>query len=290
MDERPTLEGPQPFKGDPIMTEPGSPTTPTPNPPAPQPASEPQKKKGIGAIGWIAIGCLVLLLLAAGSCVVVGMFAKKKLTDVAHKIEKNPAMASAEMAVKLNPDLEVVDKDEDAGTMTIREKKTGKTMTLNVADIKKGKIHFSTDDGQDLSMEVNQNGLRLHQRDQSGKENSMEMGTGTGGGKLPAWLPAYPGATAAGGMQSKGPDGTSGWASYSSDDSVDDVAAYYKKVLEDIGFDVTRHDVTMNDSVSASLSARAEESGRTVELSVSRGGDEDRTAIVINYSDASAAE
>jgi len=267
------------------MSEPESPPTPTATQPSPPTAPQPQKK-GIGAIGWIAIGCLVLLLLAAGSCVVVGMFAKKKLTDVAHKIEKNPAMASAEMAVKLNPDLEVVGEDEDAGTMTIREKKTGKTMTLDVADIKKGKIHFSTDDGQDLSMELNQGGLQVHRRDQAGKESSTVVGAGAAGGKLPAWLPAYPGASAGGGMQTTGPDGSSGWASYSSDDSVDDVAAYYKKVLEDIGFEVTRHDMTVGDNVSAALSARADDSGRTVELTASRGGDQDQTAIVINYSDA----
>lgn len=269
------------------MTEPGSPSTPPPAPAAPQP--QPAQKKGLGAVGWIAIGCLALVLLGFGSCVVIGMFAKKKMSDVAEKFEKNPAMASAEMVVRMNPELEMVSKDEDAGTMTIREKKTGKTMTLNVADIKQGKIRFTTDEGQDVSMQMNEGGLQVKHKDASGEESSTTLG-GAESSKLPDWLSAYPGSSTAGGMRSSGPEGASGTVTFSTDASVDEVASYYKDALESEGFEVTRRDMSIGNTVSASLSAKSEDTGRTAQLTASHSGDENKTAIVINYSESSKAD
>jgi hypothetical protein len=266
------------------MTEPDAPSTPPSSQPTPEPDQIPQKKKGMGALGWIAIGCVVLLLLAAGSCVVIGMFAKKKMGEVAHKFEKNPAMASAEMVVRMNPDLEVVDKDEDAGTMTIRQKKTGKTMTLDAADIKKGKIHFSTEDGKDLHMQFDQDGMQVQQSDESGEQSTTSIGGK--GVQLPAWLPAYPGSWASGGTSSSKAGRISGSLDCVSDDAVEEVMTYYKDALRRAGFDVETHKMMIGDDVSSgSLSATSEATGRTAQITANRVADQGRTSIVINYSE-----
>ena len=71
-------------------------------------------------------------------------------------IQRNPAYAIAKMAVAANPDLSEVSHDDRAGTITLRDNKTGKVMTMNFDDIKNGKIRFSgTDDnGKAATVEI----------------------------------------------------------------------------------------------------------------------------------------
>jgi hypothetical protein len=73
------------------------------------------------------------------------------------------------MMAAVNPDIEVLDVDEDRGLVKVREKKTGKTLTLNFEDLKKGKIVVKTNEGEEVAV----------------------------GGKWepPDWVPSYPGVT-----------------------------------------------------------------------------------------------
>ena len=99
------------------------------------------EKKGLSPWAWVAIGCGGLLLVAMIVMMVGGMFVAKKVGDFAEDFEENPA-AAAEMLIKMNPDLELVDSDRDAGTMTIRNKEDGEVITVNYEDIEKGKLSF----------------------------------------------------------------------------------------------------------------------------------------------------
>ena len=71
-------------------------------------------------------------------------------------------------------------------TVRIRDRKTGKEVTLSFDDIKNGRFKFSAtgDNGEVANMEI-----------------------GGGAGKMPAWVPAYPGAKAQGNITAKGEDG-----------------------------------------------------------------------------------
>ena len=117
-------------------------------------------KKGMSTFVKVLLGCGVLLLLGIGSCVVVsGYFLKKgvgKLSDFAKEMETNPDAAivrAAELTLRLNPEVEVLSSDPAAGTITVREKKSGKKVTFNLEDIKEGK--FSIDaDGQKTSVDL----------------------------------------------------------------------------------------------------------------------------------------
>jgi hypothetical protein len=51
-------------------------------------------------------------------------------------------MAIAKILTATNPDVEVLSTDEDRNTITIRDKKTRETVTVNFDDVKKGKIVF----------------------------------------------------------------------------------------------------------------------------------------------------
>src|SRR5262245_60717402 len=111
------------------------------------PPPVPGQKKKISALGWIAIGCgaiAILCFLALGGIAFIGgRFLKNKAAE----FEKNPTLAAAKLVVQANPDLEVVKSDDDAGTLTIKNTKTGEVVTMNAKDIEDGKITFTTKDG-----------------------------------------------------------------------------------------------------------------------------------------------
>ncbi|MCP4224029.1 MAG: hypothetical protein GY773_11850, partial [Actinomycetia bacterium] len=121
------------------MSEPQTPAPPTTQPPA---------KKKVSPWVWVLGGCLVLIvvvLLLMGGCT---WFLADKAKDIAADFEANPAKAAAEMAVRLNPDLELVSTDEEAGTMTVLQKSTGKEVTLDFDEISEGRFSFETDKGE----------------------------------------------------------------------------------------------------------------------------------------------
>ncbi len=49
----------------------------------------------------------------------------------------NPAYAAAKMVATMNPDVETVTTDDSSGTITVRDKKSGKTTTLKFDPEKK---------------------------------------------------------------------------------------------------------------------------------------------------------
>jgi len=118
-----------------------------PQAPAPSTAQPPAKKK-VSPWVWVLGGCLVLIvlvLLLMGGCT---WFLADKAKEMAAEFEANPAKAAAEMAVRLNPDLELVETDEEAGTMTILQKSTGEEVTLNFEDIAEGRFSVETSEGE----------------------------------------------------------------------------------------------------------------------------------------------
>ncbi len=136
------------------MPDPQFPQQPQqPYPPQPQQQGYPQQqygppqtppiKKGMPIWGWLLIGVVVFAFLAVvGISVITYLFVKK-----AEQVVKNPLSAIVQMAALANPDLDVLDVNEKTGKVTVRDKKTGKTVTIDGDAIKDGKISIDTDDG-----------------------------------------------------------------------------------------------------------------------------------------------
>ena len=215
--------------------------------PAPMgsPAGAPPPAKG-GALKWVLFGCLGLILvggLVTAGVVWWGVHKAKQLVDT-DLASRNPALAAAKMIATLNPDLEILSMDESRGTITIRDKKQNKTLTFNAEDVKNGKFSFETEEGK---MEVQTGGsgqegtVRI-----KGPDGEMTMG---GNVKLPAWLPAYPGAETTGsfGVQSS-KEGQGGTVAFKTSDSVEKVAAFYDAALRGAGITVTRHSMQSEGS------------------------------------------
>src|SRR5947207_2968860 len=241
--------GPAPQPG--AAPQPGS-IAPPPIPPsvsAPVPpvsAAAPQKTS---AVVWIIGGCGGLVVLAA---LVGGMamyFIAHKAKQAAHMLEKNPALAVTRMLAAANPDVDVVSTDEDKGTITVRDKKTGKTMTMNFADAQKGKFVFE-EDGQKVQMEAHGEGDKGSFEVKS-SEGSMKFQAGAGSEKLPDWLPAYPGSAPQGAFSMQNPKETTGSFNFVTKDSIEQVMRYYEDALKKAGLKVTSN--TMQEDGKASL-------------------------------------
>ncbi|MGH9381695.1 MAG: hypothetical protein ACRD2Z_13930, partial [Thermoanaerobaculia bacterium] len=167
-----------------------------PQVPGPQ---QPQQKKKLGPLAWILIGCLGLVVLAGAVMLAGGFFVAKKVKEVAKDYQENPARAAAELVVRANPDLELVEADDEAQTLTIRNKKTGEVFTADWSDIQQGKFRIESD-GKEVTVDATRatrgEGGVITVTDESG-DATVTIGGGDTS-SVPAWFPAYPGASKAG--------------------------------------------------------------------------------------------
>lgn len=227
----------------------GSPPPGGPVPPAapaaqPAPAVTAATPAKTSALVWVLAGCGGLIVIAA---LIFGVIAYKARQFV-RTAQHNPAYSIARLAAAANPDIEVLSTDEDKGTMTVRNKKTGETLTINLQDAAKGKFVFEQNGKK---AEINAQG--------SGDQGSFEVKSSEGtvkfgtDNKLPDWLPAYPGSTPKGVFSTQGPNGSGGTYGFTTSDSVDQVARYYEDALRKAGMKVTTSNMQQNGSTSLSM-------------------------------------
>jgi hypothetical protein len=208
-------------------------------PPLPGAPSGPVPKK-VSPVVWILGGCAVIVVLGAIALTLGGLFIAHKVRQAGldpDLLQRHPELAVVKMMVAANPDAELVRVDENRGIVTVRDKKTGKTITMNFEDIKKGKMTFEAE-GKKVEVEAHGQG------DQGTLTMKTDEGTakfGAGAVKLPAWLPAYQGASIQG-FSAQTATGSGGSFGFKTDDPADKVAAFYKDALEQAGFTVEIND------------------------------------------------
>jgi hypothetical protein len=258
------------------MNEPQAP------PPAPPQPVTPAQKKGLSPLAWIGIGCLVLLLLAALMTATCSYFVGKKIKDVAGDIEENPIRATAEMMVRLNPELDLVEVDDEEGTMTIRNKRTDEVVTVDFGDIAEGRWGWSTDEGEvtfDVG-ETEDGGFVTVTTD----EGETTFGSGSSGQEPPKWLPRYPGAASENlTFTSESGGQIAGMWTMETADEIDRVSDFYKSRLEDDGFAVEVQTISGPQGSLAIITAKDDSKNRTVTLTLSTDGE--KTTAALQYTE-----
>jgi hypothetical protein len=236
-------------------------------------------KKGLPIWAWVGIGCGGLLILVLIVVMAAGFFVANKVKDVAADFEDNPAMATARMIVKLNPELEEVSTDEEAGTITVRNKKTGEEITVNFEDIEDGKLSFTTDEG-----EVKVDASQL---DESGsmtvtsEDGSVVFATGKPSAKdLPSWVPIYPGTEPSSRHSMRTETTLSGGFEITTDDAVADVLEFYRSKLESAGYEISVNTYTQDDTEGGMVNGNNEAEQRSVVVILSREAGENTKAVV----------
>jgi hypothetical protein len=240
-------------------------------------------KKGLPIWAWIGIGCGALLILVLIVVMAAGFFVANKVKDVAGDFEDNPAMATARMIVKLNPELEEVSTDEEAGTITVRNKKTGEEVTVNFEDIEEGKLSFTTKEGEvtvDASELEDSGSLTVTNEDggvvfSSGKASKQD---------IPDWVPVYQGTEPTNRHSMTAENHVSGGFEIETGDSVADVLEFYRAALEAGGFTVSVNTHAADNSEGGMVNGNHPEDQRSVIAIVSSeaGGP---TKAMVQFSD-----
>ena len=230
------------------------------------------QKKGLGVLGWVAIGCVGLLVLGGLGVFFGGWMLKNKVQSMA----EDPTTA-IEMMAAMNPDIEVVDKDSAAGTVTIRNKQSGETITVNMDDIREGRISFSSDDGAG-SLSIDQESGQMEIRTEGADGAVAQFGGAT---QVPGWVPSYPGATSEGVYSAQDATSESGTFTLSSTDSLDDVFTFYRGQLESGGYQITENRYSTPDGDGAMLVGETGDGKRTLTFTITTG--EGKTQVMGGY-------
>lgn len=236
-------------------------------------------KKGLPIWAWVGIGCGGLLILVLIVVMAAGFFVANKVKDVAADFEDNPAMATARMIVKLNPELEEVSTDEAAGTITVRNKKTGEVVTVNFEDIEEGKLSFTTDEGEvkvDAS-ELQESGSMTV----TSEDGSVVFATGKPSAKdLPSWVPMYPGTEPASRHSMRTETSLSGGFEVTTDDAVAEVLEFYRAALESAGYSISVNTYTQDDTEGGMVNGNNEAEQRSIVVILSREAGQSTKAVV----------
>ncbi len=223
---------------------------PPPQPPAAAPASA---KSGSGVLPKVLIGCLGLVVIVGIVISVAVWWGARKLVTAA----RNPAAFAAKMVVAANPDLEVVSEDAGNQTVTIRNKKTGDVVTLNAADLQKGKLELQNAKGEKVTFQAgdkDQGGVTV-----TSKEGTATVGAGAAAAPLPSWVPAYPGAAPASVMTNKTGTTSEGMITFTTSHPGGRVLDFYEADLKGKGFQVERNEVKGDAGSMGSLTGKLQD-------------------------------
>ena len=219
-----------------------------PAPAAPQ-AAAPVKGR-ISPFVWILIAIASIIVLC-----VVG------LGLAAVYVARNPGLVMTKLITAANPDAEVLGTDTGSQTVRIRDRRTGKEVTLSFDDVKKGRFKISAmgDNGEMANVEI-----------------------GGGEGRLPAWVPTYPGAKAQGNLTAKGASadgmGEGGVVTFTTPDPPSKVTEFYQAKCKDMGMSV---DLSQLSDTGGMVLGADEGKQRTLHILVAGGSGD--TTITVTY-------
>lgn len=248
-------------------------------PPLP-PTLEATPKKKTSIWVWLLGGCLLLLLLVGGSCAVMTYFVAQKVKDVAGDFEDNPAKTAAELIVKLNPDLDLVESEDADGTITVRNNRTGEESTFDYSEIAEGRFSFSNDDGEvRVDVHGGGDGGLITVTSEAG---DTVVDIGGGNTELPSWVPELKDAsTSNSAYTSRSEEEASGLWIFETESSVDATKDLYESQLEAEGYVVTVRTHPGTDGSVAVVTGSHDDPQRAVTATIQRTGD--LTQLTLQY-------
>jgi hypothetical protein len=234
-------------------------------------------KKGMSPLAWIGIGCVVILILCGVAFGVMGFFAKRMIDKAA----KNPGMAAAELAVKMNPDLELVNADEKNNTITIKDKKSGETTTISADDAKNNKWSIKNDKGTTTFDASGGKGVTMKATDDKGQVTTFNAGNGTPQ-NLPSWLPVYPGGTVQGTYDTTNNEGRSAAFTVATKDSTDKVLEYYESQLKSAGLKTEKSTFSTAGQNGGTVTGKSDDAKREASVIISTNTSGTQAVVTFN--------
>jgi hypothetical protein len=257
------------------------PTAPTPGGTPQVPPPTPQKSSGNKVLFWILGIVLGLVALSLGTCAVIGMYAVHKVKQAgmdSDLMQKNPAYATAKLAVSMSPDAEIVSSDDAAGTIVVRDKKTGKVMTMKFDPEKKTMV-MTDEKGETATLSTSGEGK------DAGVEMKSSEGTMKIGGnadKAPEWVPAYPGSSPQSTFSSSHEGEQAGSFAFTTSDPPEKVISFYENSLKSGGFAVSNMTSNAEGKMGGMVSGEDKANKRTVVVTL--GAEENGTQVNVTFS------
>lgn len=228
----------------------------------------PPKKKS-SVLWWILGGCGVVVVLGVLVFVIVGFVIGRKIASA----KNNPAVLAAEMMVRANPELELVNSDYDKGTLTVRNKKTGETLTMDASGAEKGQFRFRNEKGEEVTIAGSGSGESGTMHIQT-KDGEATFGAGTQA-DLPSWAPSYPGATADGVVNTSTDKIKHVTVIQKTGDSVKEVLDFFESQLKGGGFKAT----TVRTPEGGMVNGEDKANRRVVSVMVGREGSQTTATV-----------
>ncbi len=260
------------------------PTTPIGMPPQQQFPPPPQKKSN--TLTYVLVGCGTFVILAVIAVVAGGYFVFNKAKEAGldpELMRKQPALATAKMMVAMNPDIELVSVDEQKGLITVKDKKSGETVTINLNEARDGKVIFGKDGEDDVSMDVDGD-----EDEDSGslevktKDGTAKFGRGASAEGLPDWVPAYPDAEIQGNYSAQAQGGYTAGYQFTTQDSVDSVVKFYEAGLKEAGLKVTTNLVRQDGKVTGGMASGEDaDKKRTAFINAAIGDEGTQVSVVV---------
>ncbi|MCG6947449.1 MAG: hypothetical protein LJE93_00845 [Acidobacteria bacterium] len=238
-------------------------------------------KQGLPAWAWIGIGCGALMILVAVATMIGGYIVANKAKHTIAEFEENPAGTIARGIIKASPDLEEVSSDDEAGTITVRNTKTGEVITVNYDEITEGKLSFTTDEGEitfDAS-EAKESGTIKVTDEQGG----VVFATGEAvSDEVPEWVPIFPGGEPKNRHGMRTGERITGGFEIETSASVEEVIRFYQEALESAGFEVKTNAYTQAENKGGMVNGDNDDEDRNVVAIIHSEGD-GMTSIVMTY-------
>ena len=213
----------------------------SPMPPDMSQPGQPPVKKKTSVWVWILGGIVVFFFVITCTCAVVGYMGMRMIKQAgfdSELMQKNPGLAMAKMVTAMNKDYETVSTNDRAGTITVREKSTGKVMTLKF-DPQTKQMVVTTDDGKQSSVTINGNGAAGGSVSVESSDGSTVKYGGAAGNNVPSWVPAYPGWAPQGTVSATNADGSQNTFSFKSKDPASKIITFYSDALKAAGFTIS---------------------------------------------------
>lgn len=232
--------------------------------------------KKLSPLVWVLIGCGGLVLIGVIGLGIFGFWAKSKLTEFSEEASKNPAMILAKGYAMANPDVEITGSDDENQTVTFRDKKSGKEVTLNLEQIKEGKFSFETEEGT-TTFSSDEKSLTIN----GPQGQSTTWGENA---ELPTWVPTYPNTKPVGVASVNDDKQMGGMFSMETTDTAEAVVDWYKTKFSEGGY--TEKSVTSASSETGtmrSLTARNDQTNQNITLTVTTSDANSGTIIQVTY-------
>lgn len=197
----------------------------------------PQQKKGLSVFAIAGMGCLgLLVLLFLGGGIIVAKF-MPQIKEMAAEYEKDPALFAIRI-LEMNPDIEVIKKDDAKREITFKTKSTGETVTITYDDLASGKMNMKKEKGEEYSNDTSKTQTEnVVMKDTDGQVVTRGVAAAS---TPPAEVPLYPGlALQDGGYRMDQPEAISGMAVGSVKAEVGKIKEHYETTLQAAGFEVT---------------------------------------------------